>query len=229
MSEYRFGTAGFYFGSPFNESEALSQSDMEVNAQYIYSWLSQVGGWTLNAVAGVLGNMQAESSINPGRWQSDNIGNMSGGYGLVQWTPASSYIDWCYKEFGSDSDPSMMDLQLNRILDELNNNYQYYKTDEYPLTFKEFTTSNLSPYYLARAFGRNYERSYAILYGTEEEKENALNQRGRFAEAWYSYLSGNDPPDPVDPPTDPDVPQQLNKKRKYNFLLFTSARRRMQR
>lgn len=229
MSEYRFGTAGYYFGSPFNESEALSQSDMEVNAQYIYTWLTQVGGWSLNAIAGILGNMQAESSINPGRWQSDNVGNMSGGYGLVQWTPASGYINWCYDYFGSGSDPSIIDWQLNRILHELNNNIQYYETDSYPLTFKEFSTSNLSPYYLASAFAWNYERSYTVLYGTEEEKEALRQKRGGYAEAWYSYLSGSEPPGPVDPPTDPDVPTKLNKKRKFNFLLFTNARRRMQR
>lgn len=37
---------------------------MQVNARYIWAYL-QAKGWTLNAVAGVLGNMQSESSINP--------------------------------------------------------------------------------------------------------------------------------------------------------------------
>ena len=37
---------------------------MEVNARYIWAYL-QMQGWTLNAVAGVLGNMQSESAINP--------------------------------------------------------------------------------------------------------------------------------------------------------------------
>ena len=37
---------------------------MQVNARYIWAYL-QTQGWTLNAVAGILGNMQSESAINP--------------------------------------------------------------------------------------------------------------------------------------------------------------------
>ena len=37
---------------------------MQVNASYIWAYL-QAQGWTLNAVAGMLGNMQSESAINP--------------------------------------------------------------------------------------------------------------------------------------------------------------------
>lgn len=51
-------------------------------------------GWSKTAVAGLLGNMQSESGIIADRWESDIVGNMSGGYGLVQWTPASKYINW---------------------------------------------------------------------------------------------------------------------------------------
>lgn len=225
MSNERFGTAGTYFGSYFNESESLSQSEMEANAYYIYEWLVSVAGWSLNAVAGLLGNIQAESSINPGRWQSDNVGNMSGGYGLVQWTPASNFIDWCYSYFGNDSDPSIIDWQLNRLIYELNNNLQYYSTTDYNLSFPEFSTSSESPYYLACAFAWNYERSYTVLYGTEEEKEALRRLRGGYAEAWYTYLSGSEPPGPIDPPNpDPVDPTKLNKKR-YKFLLFTARKR----
>lgn len=38
--------------------------------------------------------MQSESGIIADRWESDRVGNMNGGYGLVQWTPATKYIDW---------------------------------------------------------------------------------------------------------------------------------------
>ena len=230
MSHIRTGISGTYYGSYFNESKSLTREQMQKNASYIYTWLTEVSGWSLNAIAGLLGNMQAESSINPGRWQSENIGNMSGGYGLVQWTPASSYINWCYEYFGENSDPSMMDWQLNRIIYELQNGIQYYKTPDYNLSFSEFSTSSESPYYLACAFAWNYERSYTVLYGTEAEKEALRKLRGGYANAWYTYLSGSEPPDPVDPPTpDPDNPTtQLNKKRRYNFLLFT-ARKRLRR
>ena len=75
-----------------SNNKYLSQGEMESNAKEIYTYLSDKG-WTLNAISGLLGNMQRESTINPGLWQSLKEGNYSGGYGLVQWTPASKY--WC--------------------------------------------------------------------------------------------------------------------------------------
>ena len=60
----RQGNYGNYWGNDFNSSNALTMTQMQVNAQYIYSSLS-ANGWTLNAICGMLGNMQSESSINP--------------------------------------------------------------------------------------------------------------------------------------------------------------------
>lgn len=48
-------------------------------------------GYTLQAVAGIMGNAQEESGFNPWRWQSDTY-NTHNGYGLFQFTPASGYI-----------------------------------------------------------------------------------------------------------------------------------------
>ena len=71
------------------------------NAQLIYGVLYNLG-WTLEAVCGVLGNMESESGYNPWRWQSDNILATTDtyelehqtyhAYGLVQFDPASKYI-----------------------------------------------------------------------------------------------------------------------------------------
>ena len=41
----------------------LTQAQMDGNAQYIANWLS-TKGWTRNAIAAILGNMQRESNIN---------------------------------------------------------------------------------------------------------------------------------------------------------------------
>ena len=62
--EERTGIQGTYWGNTYNSSNALNQSQMEVNANYIWKYL-KAQGWTKNAVAGILGNMQSESSINP--------------------------------------------------------------------------------------------------------------------------------------------------------------------
>lgn len=62
--EQRQGIYGVYWGNTYNSSNTLTQSQMEINATYIWAYL-QNEGWTLNAVAGMLGNMQSESAINP--------------------------------------------------------------------------------------------------------------------------------------------------------------------
>ena len=49
-------------------------------------------GYTDEAKAGVTGNVMAESGLNPWRWQSDTV-NTSAGYGLFQFTPATSYLN----------------------------------------------------------------------------------------------------------------------------------------
>ena len=54
-------------------------------------------GWTKNAVCGMLGNMQSESTISPGRWQDGDAGNMNLGVGLTQWTKATKLYDWAAK------------------------------------------------------------------------------------------------------------------------------------
>ena len=60
------------------------------NATYIYNYFINQG-WTSQATAGMLGNMVAESGLKPDQWE---IGG-GGGYGLVQWTPATAMQNWC--------------------------------------------------------------------------------------------------------------------------------------
>ena len=210
----RTGTYGLYWGDEQNSSHALTQSQMELNATYIKDYLT-ARGWSINAIAGLLGNMQHESAINPGRWQSNNVGNTSGGYGLTQWTPATKYINWS----GIVGDYSTMDNNLNRIIYELNNGLQYYATPSYPISFSSFSTSNQTPYYLACAFAWNYERSWVVLHGTEAEKEALRQRRGNSANAWYEYLTGT-------PPTPPTPVGPINKFKHFNFVLFKKSRRK---
>lgn len=210
----RTGVYGSYYGNDFNSSVALSQSQMEVNATYIYSYLLDKG-WTVNAIAGLLGNMQHESALNPGRWEGNDVGS-GPGYGLVQWTPFSKYTNWCSEQ--GYSDPSEMDNNLARIIWEIENHVQYYATDDYPESFLQFTLSEQTPYYLACAFAFNYERSWVALYGTPAEKEALRQKRGGSANDWYEYLTGETPTPPT--PIEPDTPITTRKKKKYKFVLF---------
>lgn len=209
MANLRYGTYGAYYGSYFDESVALTTAEKEVNAFYIRDYLL-AKGWTIEAVCGMLGNMEHESALNPGRWEGNNVGS-GPGYGIVQWTPWTKYTGWCENE--GRADPSEMDNNLDRIIWELNNGVQYYTTENYPETFAEFSVSTKTPYYLACAFAWNYERSAVVLWGanskaeadtlTEAEKEanrEALRQlRGGSANKWYEFLTGSTPPTPPTP------------------------------
>lgn len=172
--ELRTGTYGTYWGNTYDSSNALTTSQMEINAQYIWNALASQG-WTLNAVCGMLGNMQSESSINPGRWQSDRVGGSAEGhgYGLVQWTPYTKYTNWV------SGDPSTMDNNISRILYEVQNNLQWIATASYNYSFLDFTHSNDSPYNLAMAFLANYERP----------ADPNQPSRGTQAQNWYNYLA----------------------------------------
>lgn len=154
----------------------LSIEQMTVNAQEIMNQLTS-RGWTKNAVAGMLGNMQTESTINPGVWESLSP-NVNNGYGLVQWTPATKLISWAESE---DLDYTSGDAQLQRIDWEVANNQQWIATSQYPMSFQEFKVSTLTPEYLAQVFIRNYERP------------RYPNQPIRSTQAryWYDNLEGS--------------------------------------
>lgn len=63
------------------------------NAFYEQILLLQIGA-NRNAIIGALCNVFGESGLNPWRWQGDHIASdYSNGYGLFQYTPASSYIN----------------------------------------------------------------------------------------------------------------------------------------
>lgn len=209
----RKGSIDYYYGNDFNSSDSLSLEQMRLNATYIYKYFQSVG-WSVNSISAMLGNMQAESTINPGRWQGNNVGG-GPAYGLVQWDPFTKYTNWATTN--GYSDPSEMDSNLARIIYELNQGegYQWITTSEYPLSFREFTKSTEGIGYLTTAFLKNYERA-----GVER-----LEERIEYASYWYQYLTGDNPPDPdipdVPDPPEPDVPSYIIPRKKgYNFILF---------
>ena len=162
-----------------NENRYLSVDEMYNNALYIASYFFRKG-WTLEAISGMLGNMQTESNMNPGIWESLDSGNTARGFGIVQWTPATKLINWATEQ---GLDYKDIDTQLARIEWEKDNGVQYYATDNYPETFEEFTQSEKTPEYLAYAFLNNYERP------AERDQPNRKTQ----ARYWYEILSDIDP------------------------------------
>lgn len=141
------------------------------NAQYILNYLTS-RGWSRNAVCAMLGNMQSESTINPGLWERGG----GSGYGLVQWTPSTKYTNWADT---NGYDWGDINGQLERIIWEKDNGEQWIATGSYPLSFAEFAVSTDSPYNLALAFIRNYERP------ADANQPN----RGTQAEYWFNNLA----------------------------------------
>lgn len=166
----------------------LSKDEMKNNAKLIYRYFI-AKGWTINAIAGVLGNMESESTINPGIWQGLTVGSGGGGgYGLVQWTPWTNYTNWADSN-GYEWDDGNAQCKW---IDEVTASFgQWIPTDTYPMTWNEFKTSTRTPQYLASAFLKNFERA-----GVEVEEE-----RRTQADYWLQYLMGIDPNPPITPTT----------------------------
>lgn len=159
----------------------LSLDEMTGNAQIILDTMLTFG-WTKESICGMLGNMQSESTINPGIWESLDSSSTTNGFGLVQWTPNSKYItDWAiprgyttYDQYGRIAP------QCERIKYELENNIQWIATSQYPMSFQEFVNSTNSPDYLALVFIANYERPF--------DPNQPI--RGEQALYWYNNLTG---------------------------------------
>ena len=182
------------------EDTWLSEADSLNNAQLVADHFSATG-WTPQAISALCGNMRHESSINPNIWEYGYGHSLDRGYGLVQWTPASKYIDWAVAnnlpwENGFS--------QLARIDYEQDNQIQWYVTDDYPLSFHEFTRSTLDVSYLTQAFTWNYERP------NRQAGEDSTPDRIAFADVCLSELdfsgNGGTPVTPPRRPTDTTKP-----------------------
>lgn len=166
----------------------LSTGEMQGNAQIIFATLTGKG-WTKNAVAGMLGNMQKESTINPGIWQNLNP-DPSLGWGLVQWTPSTNFTEWAVANGYANDDG---DAQLKWIDEVTVSVGQWIPTTQYPETFDEFKVSEQSPEYLADCFLKNFERPAEI----------DQPDRQRYARYWYDWWNGSPVP-PPNPTPEPD-------------------------
>ena len=131
----------------------LTVAQMTGNAQYILNYL-MARGWSKEAVCAMLGNMQSESTINPGIWQGLDSSRVDLGYGLVQWTPSTKYTSWATGRGYAIGD---IDGQLERIIYEKDNSIQWQKVTT-TMTFAQFSTSTASVETLAELFELNYEQ-----------------------------------------------------------------------
>lgn len=161
----------------------LTQKEMENNAYIFYSVMYNYG-YDFKSICAMLGNIQRESGINPGLWQSLKV-DPSMGFGLVQWTPSTNYTNWA-KKHGYENDDGYGQCKW---IDEETASKQWIKTTAYPLTWEEFkkNSKHKSLDYLTMAFLKNFERA-----GVEKAEE-----RKEYAKKWYKYLKGKQPFEPT--------------------------------
>lgn len=180
----------------------ITSTEAQENAQEIYAILYGLG-WTVNAISGLLGNMDVESGYNPWRWQGDRIPSVTDspwtnrGYGLTQFTPGGKYINNTQAQAIAGYGPNFSDVTGSQ-----NDGYaqchfidgyaDYYPTSAYPESYAAFKASDQTPAYLASAWLYNYERP--------ENPGATESRRQAAANTWYEFLSGEKPPTPPDPP-----------------------------
>lgn len=162
-----------------SKNDYLSQSEMKNNAKIFYQIMNSYG-FTLQAISAMLGNIQAESGINPGIWES--LSPYTGGYGLVQWTPYTKYSEWAGAGWENNGNK-----QCERINFEFENGLQWSTDYEYAVDMSstQFKTSTESVSSLAIAFLWNYENPYVEDATAKLEKER---QRSQNANEWYVFL-----------------------------------------
>lgn len=163
----------------------LTETERQNNAQIIYYWFSN-RGYSLNAIAAMLGNMEFESYLCPDKWEDAYPPYTTGGYGLIQWTPytvySSQYTDW-----NTNHDNQLDFINTGDVVN-------YITTASYPITWNEFKTSTADIDYLTKTYFYNRER------GTWS------SLRTTYALKWYEYFSGPTPPPPHPPVPGEDLP-----------------------
>ena len=160
------------------------------NAQIIKDFYT-AKGFSDAAIIGIIANMEHESYLNPGQQEHGYSGSVTRGYGLVQWTPASSKIlAYANRVQGNWYDG---DIQLDYSLKSFPDAWAPRRG--YNITFADY--KNLTDiYYATAAFFWCFE------YGTwtDDLYDYAYN--------WYDILYSGQPipPQPAPTPVPPTPP-----------------------
>ena len=172
----------------FNSDSILNQYQQLINAWYIYYYIKEYG-WSDNAVFAMFGNMEAESTFNPGRCYYRNGALFA--YGLTQWHEPAKLINWANER---NLDYTDIDNQIRRIIyekeyDETKNTndpiLQWDSSKFSPeLDFGQFATSSLPVTTLSDYFLWCYERP-----GNEESEKAARRQNALKWSTILGYLT----------------------------------------
>lgn len=169
---------------------ALTTAQKKENALMFFTYFK--GYMTLQAIAGILGNIERESQLNPGQIEGDSEYNVgwdddSRGHGFIQWTGKKNVnnplLDW---QWLTDNNKNWFDgeVQCFRIKCEGENSegadgtfYPSVTYPEYNYTWSEFC-----------ALTDVAEATKAYLHERERAGVSALQERLDSANEWYNFL-----------------------------------------
>ena len=187
---WHYKTAGY---SPWGFPQGSTEADE--NALEICNIL-RGRGWSDNAIAGVLGNMQYESRMNPWQWESDDplsindtwaiANDTTHGYGLTQFTPSGKYINSTYAQSYAGYQPYFSDRAGGTGEGEaqtifIDEHADYIPTAQFPMSYASFKVYTGTPYECANIWWKNYERSASPTFPTA---------RGDSANYYYNLITG---------------------------------------
>lgn len=187
---------------------ALTQSEMEGNVDEIYNVLSGTYGWSDTAIAGALGNMQVESSLNPGACEigrgipSGSSLYFGGGLGLIQCTDYPAYqqthvhpLLWNADYYGVDwYDGTFQARLLEEAETPLNTEcgegvgalWGWITSSSYPsISFTNY-----------RTFNGSIDDAVEYWYYCMEwhsSTQSAMQLRKQYGADWYTYITGLSP------------------------------------
>lgn len=164
-----------------SKNDYLTEDEMRNNAYIFYSRMVTLYGWTINAVAGALGNIQRESQVNPGVWQN-LYEHPENGFGLCQWTPSTKYTNWADSKGYEWDDGNGQCEWLGTMMDETGS---WVQRGGYNITWDEWYTSTDSPEELGGAFLYNFENP--------TDPGSLLAQTEQQSREWFEYLYTLDP------------------------------------
>lgn len=163
--------------STSSSTDSLTGND---NKEKIWNFLTTTGGLTPEQAAGVMGNLQQESTYNGIPFNPEALNAKSGAYGLVQWL--NGRLDGL-KKAAADKGVPVSDLlfQLNYMVQESEGRIakkSYGGGSEWEGLKGERTVEDALFYWYD-----NNERA-------GESRQVIINTRGKFAQAIYNELNG---------------------------------------
>lgn len=149
------------------EDIEINENQAREHAMLIWEKLKK-NGWSRQAAAGILANMDLLSGLNPKK-RSEK------GAGLLQLEDSLNLRNW-YKQ--NNLEPLGGNDQIERLFYEKDNSLKWKKDSRYPLSFTEYSTVEFKPSYTAMTFAHNY---------LDKMPQDPIRLQN-LAETWYQYL-----------------------------------------